>query len=137
MPFDGTIAIRTPAAESEERLFPPARPVPISPALRMLYEARRLIAAPEHWVRGSYRFAGDSYCAAGALRAVAGRPGSDAALKQARRLLLAIAARHGYSSIEAMNDASSHRQVLAAFDEAIAAAEAARRLPAYLPARSK
>ena len=41
----------------------------------------------------------------------------------AHALLMAVALRRGFSDIESMNDNSTHRQVLAAFDEAIASAE--------------
>jgi hypothetical protein len=57
-----------------------------------------------------------------ALRAV-GRCWRDVVAQSAAHgVLLAVAQRRGFGSIEALNDCSSHERVLSAFDEAIALA---------------
>jgi hypothetical protein len=101
---------------------------PEIPALRLLEAARLLIASEEAWVQGAYHTSTGRHCAIGALRAVAaqmhghGGGGGRGAKMQAHTLLLAVARQRGFDSVETMNDRSSHVQVLAAFDAAIASA---------------
>jgi hypothetical protein len=90
--------------------------------LRLLGEARCSIAAREHWTRGVYETPRGKYCAVGALRAASRRLRDATAESAAHKLLLAVVGRRGFHNVEAMNDGSTHEQVLIAFDEAIAAA---------------
>ena len=140
MPFDGTEFVDHASAETSRasgtsavpgRAFLAPLPSP-SPAVRLLCAARELIAAPERWARGRYATEDDRHCAVGALRAAARVTGDAEALRRAHRLLLQIAIRRGFPSVERMNDESSHHHVVNAVDEAIRKAECDRLLPAYL-----
>jgi hypothetical protein len=96
-------------------------PDPLDSAmLRVLEEARGLIAEREDWVQGSYETYEGARCAVGALRLAADfldyAPAGDAA----HALLARIARERGYGSVEALNDHSRHETVLALFDAAIA-----------------
>lgn len=89
----------------------------------LLRAARNAIAAEENWAQRAYRTADGRRCAIGALRAAAkGRYGQGAGA-EAHRYLLAVAQWRGFDSVEAMNDHSSHAEVLTAFDAAIVSAE--------------
>jgi hypothetical protein len=90
--------------------------------LRVLNDAKDLIAAPEHWVQRQYEAPGDRYCAVGAVRLAGYRLHDSAALSAAHELLLTIARERGFRSVQRMNDRSTHDEVMAAFDEAMAAA---------------
>lgn len=105
------------------RLLPgPARVARRLPgAASLLREARALIEAEEDWTRGSYRTPAGRRCAMGALRAAARGWWSEhglSARQEAHRRLLAVARGRGFDSVERMNDASTHAEVLAAFDAA-------------------
>ncbi len=92
-------------------------------AAHLLRAARALIEFEETWTRGAYHTADGKRCAVGALRAAAqGRYGRGAGA-EAHAFLLAVARWRGCDSVEKMNDKSTHAQVLAAFDAAIASAE--------------
>ena len=148
MPFDGVafvgkdalgnvlrstaapVADRHPAEAPTEAFLPGAPGEP--PALRLLREARGLIEAPERWTQGKYEAEDRRYCAVGALRAASRRLGESDALRRAHRVLLQIAIRRGFQSVERMNDDSSHHHVVSAFDEAIRKLECERMLPTYL-----
>jgi hypothetical protein len=140
MPFDGAsfvdqASIRIFRAVGTQAAPPQAFAAPepaASPVLRLLRQARGLVAAPERWVRGKYEAEDERYCAVGALRAASRRLGDADALRRAHRTLLQIAIRRGFQSVERMNDESSHHHVLSALDEAIRKAECDRLLPAYL-----
>jgi hypothetical protein len=142
MPFDGTEFVDhvSPGTSRASEASPvparafltPSSPPAPSPAVRLLREARSLIAAPERWARGRYATEDDRHCAVGALRAAARVTGDADALRRAHRLLLQIAIRRGFQSVERMNDESSHHHVVSAVDEAIRKAECDRLLPAYL-----
>jgi hypothetical protein len=148
MPFDGA-DFSTPAPEHltwravYRMIVPKLRrvgvPAPVpqvepdtSSAVQLLRAARALIADEGSWTKGCYRSFTGRYCAVGALRAVAAFPGGRDAYREAHSILCNVAAWRGFPSVEKMNDASSHRQVLASFDEAIAIAgeEASRRMVA-------
>jgi len=104
------------------RLFR-AAPEPLDAAvLRVLEEARGLIAEREDWRQGSYETLRGERCAVGALRLAADYLDYRAAGLVAQDMLTLIALSRGYRDIETMNDHSRHEAVLAAFDEAIAAA---------------
>ena len=92
-------------------------------AVQLLRSARAMIDREEMWVQGRYNARGGRHCAIGALRA-AGRFYHSETLRLAHALLHNVANSRGFDSVEKMNDASTHGQVLAAFGSAIASAEA-------------
>jgi hypothetical protein len=111
------------AASLLRRMLRSVPPEPTDIALlRVLEEARGLIELPEDWTRGTYESWCGERCAVGALRAAAAHLAHPAAGSAAHALLVGVALRRGYPSIEAMNDRSRHDEVLAAFDEALTAA---------------
>lgn len=145
MPFDGGEFSQAPdshppipapptshpsAMDRLRRLFqgdpPPeqaGRPCGISTA-RLLEETRALIQAEEAWRQGAYRAPDGKRCAVGALRAAARKAGwrGFRSKRQAHTLLLGVVRARGFVGVELMNDHSTHAQVLAAFDAAIARA---------------
>jgi hypothetical protein len=140
MPFDGTEFFRKQATPAGGRaacyarmaasllwpfrtaFFRPA-PGPIDAAiLRVLEEARGLIAQREDWTQGALETFRGERCAVGALRLAADFLDYELAGRLAHDLLRQIAAERGFSSVEAMNDYSRHDAVLSAFDTAISAA---------------
>jgi len=103
-----------------------AAPEPLDLAvLRVLEEARGLIAEREDWVQGSYETLRGERCAVGAIRLAASFLDYERAGAAAQDILTFIALQRGYRDIEAMNDHSRHEAVLAAFDLAIATARGA------------
>ncbi len=86
----------------------------------LLWDARELIEAEKHWLRGAYHRPPAQFCAMGALHR-ASRKASHAALIRAHGLLLDVARGGGFPTVEQMNDRTSHEFVLAAFDRAISA----------------
>ena len=90
--------------------------------VRLLEDARDLIASPEHWVRGTYETATGRRCAVGALSRAAHPVRQPATLRRAHMELLRVALKRGFRTVEMMNDESQHKNVLSAFDEAIVAA---------------
>jgi hypothetical protein len=74
-------------------------------------------------VQGRYETLGGERCAVGAVRIATQLLDHQAAGTRAHDLLGRVAASRGFTSIEAMNDRSTHGHVLAAFDEAIALAK--------------
>ena len=93
-------------------------------AVHLLRSARALIELEDRWVQGRYETVRGRRCAMGALQAAARVLRDPRAFEEAKDLLRAEAVLRGYSHVEKMNDRSSHTQVLAAFDAAIAKAEA-------------
>jgi hypothetical protein len=91
-------------------------------AVQLLRSARAMIEREEMWVQGRYNARGGRHCAVGALRAV-GRFYDGESLRLAHALLHNIAHSRGFDSVEKMNDASTHDQVLTAFTSAIVSAE--------------
>jgi hypothetical protein len=139
MPFDGTqfyaspIRIRKPwhrrltaligSPSDEAPVLRVAAPVePKIDVIQLLETARRMIEDPLKWGQGSYFDLGGRHCAVGALRAAARELNATSKLRRAHAFLLEVAWRRGFTNIEGMNDRSTHSEVLAAFDEAIAAA---------------
>jgi len=92
-------------------------------AAQLLRSARAMIDREEMWVQGRYNARGGRHCAIGALRA-AGRFYNSETLRLAHALLHNVANSRGFDSVEKMNDASTHTQVLEAFGSAISSAEA-------------
>lgn len=140
MPFDGSEFSRSVALKLPAPAAPPSRlqrglawlrvaflpgPAPESPdfsAGQLLRMARAMIEPEGKWIRGRYRMSGGRHCAVGALRA-AGRRAGHGTVRKAHGLLRDVARGRGFESVEKMNDCSTHEQVLAAFDSAIAVAE--------------
>jgi hypothetical protein len=103
-----------------------ARKAEIEPVARsgavvqLLENAKMLIGDQHQWVQGTYSRLPDKRCAIGALRSAA-RQFDDISLAwSAHALLIQVASSRHFSSVENMNDHSSHKEVLHAFDEAIA-----------------
>ena len=91
-------------------------------AVRLLRAAKVLIAEEDRWVQGRYETLRGRRCAMGALQAAARALRDTGGFERARDLLRTEALIRGYSHVEKMNDRSTHTQVLAAFDSAIARA---------------
>lgn len=106
--------------------FSPGDPVVPSEvsAVHLLRAGRALIELEDRWVQGRYETVRGRRCAMGALQAAARVLRDPRAFEEAKDLLRAEAVLRGYSHVEKMNDRSSHAQILAAFDAAIAKAEA-------------
>jgi hypothetical protein len=79
---------------------------PDAVTVQVLTIGRALIEDRKDWVQRRYETRDGRRCAVG--------PQSGATT-----MLLAVAMSRGFNDIESMNDNSSHRQVLSAFDEAI------------------
>jgi hypothetical protein len=138
MPFDGLGFVTTPAKTSVwGRLSqfikgsPPVaksipieafQPVPTQPdaiTLQVLTVGRALIEDRKDWVQRRYETRDGRRCAVGALRGAARLMNLHGPQSGANTILLSVAMSRGFNDIESMNDNSSHRQVLSAFDEAI------------------
>jgi hypothetical protein len=89
---------------------------------QLLQEAKTLIEDPRKWTQRRYWTFFGRRCAVGALRAAASGMIDPEIAWSAHRLLSQVARSRGFGSIEEMNDRSSHREVLRAFDNAIALA---------------
>jgi hypothetical protein len=87
--------------------------------LQMLMIGRALIEDRKNWIQGRYETRGGRRCAVGALRAAARRLNIPTTQNGAHAVLLSVAMERGFNDIERMNDNSTHRQVLRAFDDAI------------------
>jgi len=141
MPFDGIGFVATPdasiwsrligaaksllpsASPSPPKLLLPAQPVtPDIQTVQILTIARALIEERKDWVQRRYETRDGRRCAVGALRGAARLLNLQGPQAGAHSALLSVAMGRGFSDIESMNDNSSHRQVLGAFDEAIARA---------------
>lgn len=139
MPFDGIGFVATQEPTLWERLTqaakgflpavkppPPKLRLPIPPATpdlqtrQILSIGRALIEDRKDWVQRRYETRDGRRCAVGALRGATRLLNMQGPQAGAHSALLAVAMGRGFSDIESMNDNSSHRQVLSAFDEAIA-----------------
>ncbi|HJS84535.1 MAG TPA: hypothetical protein VJ779_03675 [Acetobacteraceae bacterium] len=90
----------------------------------LLCAARTLIASEEKWAKGRLRTHDGRFCAMGAVLQVSALGPGRHFRKPAFAYLRAVARQRNFSTVEAMNDCSTHAEVLAAFDEAIRLAEA-------------
>ncbi len=145
MPFDGSKYFVKPSMFSRVKYFlfkEPEKPVPIqehpliSDAKQLLVTSRRLIEHKRDWFQGAYQAPDGRMCAVGALRKASKllegtntvghvgslRSNSDSQFL-ARKAMLVVSITHGFDTIESMNDHSSHRFVIKAFDQAIAKLE--------------
>ena len=143
MPFDGlgyvnTSAITTTKPSIWTRLtqfalgappvaksIPPQafQPIPLGQpdalTLQVLTVGRALIEDRKDWVQRRYETRDGRRCAVGALRGAARLMNLHGPQTGANTILLSVAMSRGFNDIESMNDNSSHRQVVSAFDEAI------------------
>jgi hypothetical protein len=141
MPFDGLGFTTSPAKPSVwgrlsqiilgtppvAKSLPPEafQPVPAQPdavTLQVLTIGRALIEDRKDWVQRRYETRDGRRCAVGAVRGAARLMNLSGPQSGANTILLSVAMSRGFNDIESMNDNSSHRQVLSAFDEAIARA---------------
>ena len=149
MPFDGGEFPRSPKSLSLEassgavlaepwalgawarlRALLPASPgdrvrLPPGSVLCLLRAGRALVEAEGDWARGAYRTSDGRHCTVGALRTAARDPEGHYGRRvrhEAHGLMLGVARGRGFDSVERMNDKSTHTEVLAAFDAAIATA---------------
>ncbi len=90
--------------------------------VQVLTIGRALIEDRKDWVQRRYETRDGRRCAVGALRGAARLLNVGSPQTGANAVLLSVAMSRGFNDIESMNDNSTHRQVLSAFDEAIARA---------------
>jgi hypothetical protein len=95
---------------------------PDAVTLQVLTIGRALIEDRKDWVQRRYETRDGRRCAVGALRGAARMMNLHGPQTGANTILLSVAMSRGFNDIESMNDNSSHRQVISAFDEAIARA---------------
>ncbi len=139
MPFDGLAYLTTTAKPSlwtrlshfmrgtapiakavPPHLFQPVPPgQPDALTVQVLTVGRALIEDRKDWVQRRYETRDGRRCAVGALRGAARLLNVTGPQTGANAILLSVAMGRGFNDIESMNDNSSHRQVLSAFDEAI------------------
>jgi hypothetical protein len=141
MPFDGLNFVSAPTAAKTPLLtrlshfvfgappvaktLPPHALAPIpagqpdAVTLQVLTIGRALIEDRKDWVQRRYETRDGRRCAVGALRAAARLLDLQGPQSGATASLLTVAKSRGFNDIESMNDNSSHRQVISAFDEAI------------------
>ncbi|HVC62834.1 MAG TPA: hypothetical protein VND19_21030 [Acetobacteraceae bacterium] len=149
MPFDGSEFVAAPVQEmptgpglwatlrqGARRLRPSRRGLPSecpgsmpaatpeAPAVHVLLLARSLIVDEPHWIQRRYETLDGRRCAVGALRGAARLLSLRGLNNEAHNLLLQVAVGRGFTDIEKMNDHSTHREVVSAFDAAIARARA-------------
>jgi hypothetical protein len=143
MPFDGIGYVGTKPTTTWARLVeitkgwlpaakpPPPRvlaPLPVAQpdalTLQVLSVGRALIEDRKDWVQRRYETRDGRRCAVGALRGGARLMRVQGSQTGAHAFLLSVAMDRGFNDIESMNDNSSHRQVVSAFDEAIIRATA-------------
>jgi hypothetical protein len=96
---------------------PSALPDAIS--VQVLTIGRALIEDRKDWVQRRYETRDGRRCAVGALRGASRLLHLHGPQSEANTILLSVAMARGFNDIESMNDNSSHRQVMSAFDEAI------------------
>ncbi len=92
---------------------------PDAVTLQVLTVGRALIEDRKDWVQRRYETRDGRRCAVGALRGAARLMNLHGPQTGANTILLSVAMSRGFNDIESMNDNSSHRQVISAFDEAI------------------
>ena len=95
---------------------------PDAATIQVLTIGRALIEERKDWVQRRYETRDGRRCAVGALRGAARLLNVHGPQTGANTLLLSVAMSRGFNDIESMNDNSTHRQVLSAFDEAISRA---------------
>jgi hypothetical protein len=113
MPFDSSPAFTIPAVETDE-------------VLRELVAARNLLTDARRWAKGDY-CAGDAFCVYGALHHVSGRASDEIGKTERSKTAAFLEAVARNRSLHIWNDldTTTHADVLALFDRAIAARRAA------------
>lgn len=109
----------TPVKTLPVEAFQPLVPTADDATMQVLTIGRALIEDRKDWVQRRYETRDGRRCAVGALRGAARLMNMQGPQTGANAVLLSVAMSRGFNDIESMNDNSSHRQVLAAFDEAI------------------
>ena len=89
---------------------------------QILTIGRALIEDRKDWVQRRYETRDGRRCAVGAIRGASRLMHLHGPQSEANAILLSVAMARGFNDIESMNDNSSHRQVISAFDEAISRA---------------
>ncbi len=92
---------------------------PDAVTVQILTIGRALIEDRKDWVQRRYETRDGRRCAVGALRGAARLLSLHGPQTAANTILLSVAMNRGFNDIESMNDNSTHRQVISAFDEAI------------------
>jgi hypothetical protein len=99
------------------------QPVPVAQpdalTLQILTIGKALIEDRKDWVQRRYETRDGRRCAVGALRGAARLLNVPSPQTGANAVLLSVAMGRGFNDIESLNDNSTHKQVLSAFDEAI------------------
>jgi hypothetical protein len=95
----------------------PPQPRPLE-TLQLLTVARALVADRKKWAQGRYETLTGRRCAMGAICIAEEILGSGSSSSATEHLMF-VALNRGYGDVETMNDASSHYEMLLAFDEAI------------------
>lgn len=138
MPFDGLAYLKAPVKPSlwtrvanvflgaspisksiPAQLFQPLPTQPDAVTAQVLTIGRALIEDRKDWVQRRYETRDGRRCAVGALRGAARLLNLHGPQTGANTILLSVAMGRGFNDIESMNDNSTHRQVVSAFDEAI------------------
>ena len=105
------------------------QPIPASEpdavTVQVLTIGRALIEDRKDWVQRRYETRDGRRCAVGAIRGASRMMNLHGPQNGANTVMLSVAMSRGFNDIESMNDNSSHRQVMSAFDEAIARARQA------------
>jgi hypothetical protein len=96
--------------------------VPDAVTVQVLTIGKALIEDRKDWVQRRYETRDGRRCAVGAIRGASRMMNLHGPQNGANTMLLSVAMSRGFNDIESMNDNSSHRQVMSAFDEAIARA---------------
>ena len=98
---------------------------PDAVTVQVLTIGKALIEDRKDWVQRRYETRDGRRCAVGAIRGASRMMNLHGPQNGANAVLLSVAMSRGFNDIESMNDNSSHRQVMSAFDEAIARARQA------------
>lgn len=115
----------TPTVETQPiRAFQPVPTQPEAIPLQVLTIGKALIEDRKDWVQRRYETRDGRRCAVGAIRGAARLMNLHGPLTGANAIMLSVAMSRGFNDIESLNDNSSHRQVLSAFDEAISRSRA-------------
>ena len=88
-----------------------------------LKAARALIGSPSKWCKGSYHATGDRHCTLGAIMVATPNFAERDAVREALLAALPDDAKRRPHALATYNDEHTHREVMALFDRAIAAAE--------------
>jgi hypothetical protein len=99
-------------------------PRSVEAAVPELPGAARDLISEDKWANGRLRTRDGGFCALGAILQVSALGLGRRARQRALAHLRFVARQRGFWTVEMMNDASTHAEALAAFDEAVRLAEA-------------